>query len=109
MTKFLFMGMGATLLNTPIQYTDTSTYRDWLEAGLSKFRENKNLALDKNWTVFNKSQNELIRYRIKNKNINNKNYLRNLFNINKKKKDNFFCFRSIKRRKSALSDRTISY
>ena len=73
------------------------------------FRETINLALESNGTVFIKGQNDLIRYRLKNTNIINKNYLRNLFNIDKKKKDNFFCFRSIKRRKSALSDRTISY
>ena len=38
---YVLLSSDATLLNTPIQYTDTSTYRDWLEAGLSKFRENK--------------------------------------------------------------------
>ena len=38
---YVLLSSDATLLNTPIQYTDTATYRDWLEAGLSKFRENK--------------------------------------------------------------------
>ena len=39
---YVLLSSDATLLNTPIQYTDTATYRDWLEEGLSKFRENKN-------------------------------------------------------------------
>ena len=30
-----------TLLNSPIQYTDTSTYRAWLESGLKSHKENK--------------------------------------------------------------------
>ncbi|MBA22195.1 MAG: hypothetical protein CMP52_02485 [Flavobacteriales bacterium] len=39
---YVLLSSDATLLNSPIQYTDTATYRDWLEEGLSKFRENKN-------------------------------------------------------------------
>ena len=44
----------------------------------------------KPWRVFFKGQNDLIRYRLKNTNILNKNYLRNLFNIDTKKKIIFF-------------------
>jgi len=54
------------------------------------YRETINLALDSNGTVFFKGQNDLIRYRLKNTNIINKNYLRNLFNIDMKKKIIFF-------------------
>jgi thiol:disulfide interchange protein DsbD len=39
---YVLLSSDATLLSSPIQYTDTATYRDWLEEGLSKFRENKN-------------------------------------------------------------------
>lgn len=39
---YVLLSSDATLLSSPIQYTDTATYRDWLDAGLSKFRENKN-------------------------------------------------------------------
>lgn len=39
---YVLLSSDAILLSSPIQYTDTATYRDWLDAGLSKFRENKN-------------------------------------------------------------------
>lgn len=39
---YVLLSSDAILLSSPIQYTDTATYRDWLEEGLSKFRENKN-------------------------------------------------------------------
>jgi thiol:disulfide interchange protein len=39
---YILLSSDATLISSPIQYTDTATYRDWLEEGLSKFRENKN-------------------------------------------------------------------
>ena len=39
---YILLSSDATLISSPIQYTDTATYRDWLVEGLSKFRENKN-------------------------------------------------------------------
>ena len=33
------MSADATLLNPPIQYTDTATYKDWLQSGLEQDRQ----------------------------------------------------------------------
>ena len=38
---YVLMSADGTLLNSPIQYTDTSTYRAWLESGLKSLKENK--------------------------------------------------------------------
>ena len=38
---YVLMSADGTLLNSPIQYTDTSTYRAWLELGLKSHKENK--------------------------------------------------------------------
>ena len=36
---YVLMSAEGTLLNPPIQYTDTPTYRDWLQSGLEHYRE----------------------------------------------------------------------
>jgi len=38
---YVLMTADATLLNPPVQYTDTATYRDWLKSGLEQFRESE--------------------------------------------------------------------
>lgn len=38
---YVMLSADGTLLNGVIQYTDTATYRDWLESGFERFRENK--------------------------------------------------------------------
>ena len=37
---YVLMSADATLLNPPIQYTDTATYKDWLKSGLEQHRKN---------------------------------------------------------------------
>ncbi len=36
---YVLMSADATLLNPPIQYTDTATYKDWLQSGLEQHRQ----------------------------------------------------------------------
>ena len=36
---YVLMSADATLLNPPIQYTDTATYKDWLQLGLEQHRQ----------------------------------------------------------------------
>ena len=36
---YVLMSADATLLNKPIQYTDTATYKDWLQSGLEQHRQ----------------------------------------------------------------------
>ena len=36
------MTADATILNPPIQYTDTATYKDWLQSGLSNIDKEQN-------------------------------------------------------------------
>ena len=36
---YVLISADATLLNSPIQYTDMKSYRDWLQLGLEKYRE----------------------------------------------------------------------
>jgi thiol:disulfide interchange protein DsbD len=38
---YVLMSADGTLLNSPVQYTDTDTYESWLQSGLKKFKENK--------------------------------------------------------------------
>ena len=36
---YVLMNADATILNPPIQYTDTATYKDWLQSGLEQHRQ----------------------------------------------------------------------
>ncbi len=38
---YVLMSADGTLLNSPVQYTDTDTYKLWLQSGLKQFKENK--------------------------------------------------------------------
>ena len=38
---YVLMSPNATILNPPIQYTDTATYKEWLESGLEQHRKTK--------------------------------------------------------------------
>lgn len=38
---YVLMSADGTLLNSPVQYTDTDSYESWLQSGLKKFKENK--------------------------------------------------------------------
>ena len=38
---YVLLSADGTLLNSPVQYTDTDTYKSWLQSGLKKFKEYK--------------------------------------------------------------------
>ena len=38
---YVLLTADGALLNSPVQYTDTDTYKSWLQSGLKKFKENK--------------------------------------------------------------------
>ena len=37
---YVLVSPSLNILNSPIQYTDTQTYRDWLKEGLDNFKDN---------------------------------------------------------------------
>ena len=37
---YVLVSPSLDILNSPIQYTDTQTYRDWLKEGLDNFKDN---------------------------------------------------------------------